>query len=248
MHISYWNIALQVVNFLVLVALLRRFLYRPMLAIIAKRQAAAAEHQQRADDAERQAKLTAATYEQKLAALAKERQATLAQAQREGEAAAVALREAAERRLRELEQSLGNQLEKERVAALGQIKAQAVQLGTEVARRLLADVGSRGLDQELLESALTALTALTDEKRRQLRLQLARGPVEVVSARPLDEPTTARVRAALAALAEQRDPSAAATFRVDPTLLAGIELRLLYSTWPFHLRESLERASKELLA
>lgn len=41
MHLDPWTLGLQAANFLVLVWLLHRFLYRPVLGIIAARQAAA---------------------------------------------------------------------------------------------------------------------------------------------------------------------------------------------------------------
>ncbi|AOH87284.1 hypothetical protein AWL63_24355 (plasmid) [Sphingomonas panacis] len=41
MHIDWWTLALQAINVLILVWLLARFLYRPVMKVIADRQAAA---------------------------------------------------------------------------------------------------------------------------------------------------------------------------------------------------------------
>lgn len=41
MHINWWTLALQAINVLILIWLLSRFLYRPVVAAIAARQAAA---------------------------------------------------------------------------------------------------------------------------------------------------------------------------------------------------------------
>ena len=41
MHIDWWTLALQTVNVLVLIWILARFFFRPIMDVVAKRQAAA---------------------------------------------------------------------------------------------------------------------------------------------------------------------------------------------------------------
>ena len=69
MHISLWNVALQTINFLVLVFLLQRFLYRPILAVIDERKRKVALEQAAAVTDRQQAERLKQEYLDKLAAL-----------------------------------------------------------------------------------------------------------------------------------------------------------------------------------
>ncbi|HVY48233.1 MAG TPA: ATP synthase F0 subunit B, partial [Minicystis sp.] len=66
MHVSVWNVAFQVVNFLVLAWLLQRFLFKPVRAVLAKRQEAALASLRAADAKKADAERVIAEYRTKL--------------------------------------------------------------------------------------------------------------------------------------------------------------------------------------
>ena len=78
MHIDGWTILLQAVNFLILVWLLRRFLYRPVLAVIAERQAATERARNEAEAARQAAEDARRALEDQRAALPAERDRLIA--------------------------------------------------------------------------------------------------------------------------------------------------------------------------
>ncbi len=88
MHFDWWTFALQVVNFAVLVWLLHRFLYKPVLRMIDARQAAVAKQYADADATEAKAKADLATIAQERAKIAAEREAAFKSAAVQGERAA----------------------------------------------------------------------------------------------------------------------------------------------------------------
>ena len=77
MQIDWWTLALQAVNFLVLVWLLWRFLFRPVKRVIEERKKLADEAFEKAAKKESEAETARARYEEREAALADERQEML---------------------------------------------------------------------------------------------------------------------------------------------------------------------------
>ena len=77
MQISWWTLALQAVNFLVLVWLLQRFLYKPVRDILEKRKALATQALDAAAKAKSEAEAERKRYQEERGALVAERQEML---------------------------------------------------------------------------------------------------------------------------------------------------------------------------
>ncbi|HEY0837285.1 MAG TPA: hypothetical protein VGE72_25455, partial [Azospirillum sp.] len=86
MHLDGWTLLLQAINFLVLVWLLRHFLYRPVLAVIAERQAATERVRTQAEAIRQEADGMRRGLEDARAGLSAERDRLLAAARAEAEA------------------------------------------------------------------------------------------------------------------------------------------------------------------
>jgi len=90
MHLDWWTIGLQTINFGILVWLLHRFLYKPVLTMIDARKAEVRWQLDAAKDVEAKAKAELAAVEAGRAGIAAEREAALkaaaAQAQEMAEA------------------------------------------------------------------------------------------------------------------------------------------------------------------
>ena len=128
MHISLWNVALQTINFLVLVFLLQRFLYRPILAVIDERKRKVALEQTAAVTERQQAERLKQEYLDKLAALEDEKQGVLQLAQKQSEVETSALRKTIEAQFDELRAKQTALLERERNEVERELRQQAVQL------------------------------------------------------------------------------------------------------------------------
>jgi F-type H+-transporting ATPase subunit b len=239
MRIDWWTLALQAVNFLVLVWLLQHFLYRPVQGMIAERQQRADAVIAEADAARTAAEGLRAALETERAAIEEERHQTLeaAHARANGEAAALLARAQAD-----AEKLLADQrqrIEQERAEAAETLRLEVIELGVAIARRLLAEAGDTALDRPFLERALARLQALAEPERAGLIDCLAHGDVvRVVSAAPLDpvarKDFTRRLR-------ELLSMDVGVEFADDPTLLAGAELHfphtVLRHSWQDSLRE-----------
>lgn len=241
MRLDWWTLALQTVNVLVLVWLLARFLFRPVMALIERRRAAADQLLADAAAARAQAQAAAAAAKSREQALAAdgERIVAEARAKAETERAAVLQRAAAEAAQQQTEATAA--IARERQAMRQGVTQQAAQLALAIARRLLGRLPPEVPTAAFLES----LPARIAELPEPMRAQIAGSgePIEVVTAAPLGAAAQAACRQRLA-VALHAD--AALTFRTDPALLGGVELHAAHVQLRDSWQADLDRIAREL--
>ncbi len=242
MHVSAWNVALQALNFLVLAWLLQRFLFKPVRAVLSKRQEAIAASMRAAAEEKAAAERAEEEYRAKSAGLAGEAARAREQALAAAEQEARRIREDATRLARaEAERARGD-VDRERVEALRALEVRAADLAASIAERLLRDVLPDS-DAAFLWRATASIDALDGARRAALARQIAAGGLEVVSARPLEPATRARLEQWSSALA---GGPARTSYGLDASLIAGVELRLPTGVWRSHWRAVLESIRAEL--
>lgn len=219
MHIDWWTLALQAINVLILVWLLGRFLFRPVMDAIAARQAAAAKLLADAQ-AEKEAAIMqnnalkaqndsfATEVEERrarlLATLDQERAALLAQARTEAEA-------------QTRQADLAAQAERARMSV--ELEARAITLAGEMAARLLLSLHAAQTDKALFDALMERIEAMPESERMKLGQAT---PLIIVTPRALDSDTQA---SATLALAQHLPDLVAPVYTVEPALIAGFELR-----------------------
>ncbi len=217
MEFDWTTFALEVINFLVLVWLLKHFFYRPVLAVIERRQAATAKTLADAEAVRGEAERLRAECGTRLAGIEQERVAARARldqeiaaerARRLAAVAAEAEAEAQRRRMRAV------RADAEAKAAL---EREAVSVATRFASRFLERLAGPEMTAQLADLAIEDLDALAPD-----RLDALRDPgagVKVVSAHPLD---AARRDAFTRALSRLTGRPLAPEFSDDPLLKAGV--------------------------
>lgn len=244
MHLS--TLVFQTVNFLVLVWVLARLLYRPVQRMVARRQAEVAETLAKADAARAAAEAARAEVTRQQADAAGARDRLLAEAARDAEAGRAALLTEARQKVDEALAVARRQLEDERIAQAAALHAKAAELAVTVAARLLADVGPQAATARMLEQALDAIRGLDAHERARLIAEVARGEhLRVVTAMAL----TADARASSAkAISDLLGVEAVVDFAEDPALLAGAEVHLPHAVVRQSWRDHLVRIRGELAA
>ncbi len=228
---------LQTANFAVLVWLLHRFLYRPVLAIIAARKTEIDRQYQQSATAKSAAQAQLASAAAERAGMAAERDALLARAAAQAEQAGAARQAEASRDAARLLEDARKTIAAERAAALAEARRVAVELAREMASRLLEEIPAGVRTEGWLEKVEQYLAALPAAAREGLALQLAGGaPVRVVSALPLPETARELWRQRLA---QALHCDLAVQLASDPGLIAGVELHfpaaILQLTWKSQL-------------
>ena len=244
MRIDWWTLGLQAINFLVLVGLLWRFLYRPVARTLARRKeetektlADAAAVTARAEEARQKYEAERAGWpaererllQEARAQIESERKQGLEKARGEADSFAAATRE---------------KLVAERAAAIDQLRARTVELALEIASRLLTEAASPAVAEVLLERLTDRLAQLPAGELAALRAQVTNDQaLEIVTAPPLDPKAEARWRERLA---QRLGPDAHLHFGTDERLIAGAELHFPTTVFRLSWRDALEGARKEL--
>ncbi|WP_260293981.1 F0F1 ATP synthase subunit delta [Sedimenticola hydrogenitrophicus] len=232
MELDWSTFALEVVNFLILIWLLKRFFYQPVLNVIAQRRRQIREELRQASREQAEANQLKTRYEARLGDWETERQAARAALEQE-------LVQERGKRLRQLDDELDRQRLKHAARDLQQqtqwrrqAETEALQLGAAFTSRLLTTLAGPELDRRLRQLFIDQLTTLPESALKQLHQgRLDEAPrIEVVSALPLDESQQQAIRQAL----EQRiGPSLGQwQFRQDTQLIAG--LRISIGGWLLH--------------
>lgn len=217
MHIDLWALALQAINFAILAWLLHRFLYRPVTLVVAQRRAAVQKDFDEAQQARYAAEVHRKGYEHRIAEIAVEREKVIAEARAHIEIERQDVLETARDEARAGLDAQRRALDDERRAAARDIADRAVDLGLDIARRLLEQVGSAAVASALLERLCAQLAAPPPARLR------GRAPVlQAATWPPLEPAAQAEWRRRLAPYV---GPEVEVIFVEDDSLIAGAELR-----------------------
>jgi F-type H+-transporting ATPase subunit b len=244
MHFEWSTFALQAVNFGILVWLLQRFLYKPVLRVVDARHADIDRQFAAARAIESTASDHLAAIEAERAGIAAERAATLTEAAAQAEEAATVRRAQAEHDAATLLDAARTALAAERSEALAEAKEAALDLGTQIAERLLAELPAQQRGELWLGRIDSYLASLPQSERDTLGAQLADGAdLEVLTASPLPAEIVEVWRGRLRQIFGDH---AVVEFAVDPHLLAGAELLFPNSVLRFSWQSSLEGIRTEM--
>ncbi|SNR95603.1 MULTISPECIES: hypothetical protein [unclassified Azospirillum] len=236
MHLDPTTLALQLVNFLVLVWLLRRFLFRPVLAAIDKRDADLTQRRAQAETLAAEVAATRSAVEAERQSLAKQAAELRATAQAEAEAERRRLLDAARQSADALRAAAASQLAAERQQAETDLTKQAADLATAMAGRLLADARPDLADRVLTDALCQQLATLPAAEKSSLLA--GPGGITLTSARPLPADLQSALITALG-------PNIAISWTVDPAVIAGVELsaphHLIHQSWRAALAGARER-------
>lgn len=245
MQIDWWTLALQVINFLVLVWLLWRFLFRPVRNILARRREEAAKASGELEDAKKEALEEKRRFEKARAELAGERRELITKVHKEMAEERTKTLEEAEEEAAEIIRSARESIAEERQAALASLRDDIAELAADMAAHLLEKVSPETYNTLLLEEVIRRVENLSDEERRQLDSDLAAegAVIAVTTAQPLDDESRKDWDRKLHKLL---NTSANVEFETKPDLIAGAELRLPHVAVMFSWADELQESKKAM--
>jgi len=167
-QIDWFTFGAQLINFVVLIALLKRFLYGPILAAMDKREARIAARLDEAKAKREEAEQQAETYRALQSNLEAQRADRLAAADTDAEKRRQALIQAARDDIRQLEQEWREGLEREQQAFMHDLAERALRETIAVARRALNDLAGADLERRVIEVFLDQLRSLDADDQHAL--------------------------------------------------------------------------------
>lgn len=247
MQIDWWTLALQTFNVLVLVWLLGRYFFRPVTAIVARRQEEANRLLKEAEAARQQAAAARGEAEKERADLAARRDRLIEEARREAKAEEAGLRAQSMHEMARLREEAAAAAVRDRAAAEDAVLDHAGELSIDIARRLLARLPPGVAFRAFVEGLGEKARRLAEEAREGLKpAPGSDGRVEVLTAANLSDEEQRLLSAELAKALGFELPLA---FRQDPTLLAGLEVHgcttIVRNSWRSDLETIREEIGRE---
>lgn len=218
MSIDWITVVAQIVNFLVLVWLLKRFLYRPILDGIDAREAEIARRMAQANETQKEASAAKAEYKEQQTKLLLERDTMVEQALSATEAQRDALLADARRKLEHEQKDWHNYLEDERSRFTAQLQRAAEKTLLALTRKALHDLADQDLEEAIVRHVTARLHPMVDDL-----VQAAGDVTEAVAT--THDPMSEKVQAQLQADFDQLLPGIALRFETDPQQSPGLILR-----------------------
>lgn len=231
MELTWYTFFLEIINFLILVWILKRFLYKPVMDAIAKRRASIEQSMQEAAAKEQAAQTLKGQYENRLADWGQERQQAREQLQKEIEQERQHLQQQLHTAIQQDQEKAKVIAQQEQQEMQRRNEQQALQNSMRFTSKLLSALASAELESRLLTRLLDELKALTPAQRTRLSHSLNEHELtaKVQTAFPLPDAQRQALQQVLQTISSRE---ITCQYEQDTTLLAGARIQL--GPWLLH--------------
>ncbi len=226
MQIDWITVIAQIVNFLILVWLLKRFLYGPIVKTMEERQERIAAEMEEARQREEEASEEAREHREKRRELEQRREELMQQASNAAEEHREELMSEAREEVEAVERRWHENLREERDAFIRELRRRMGSELCSVARHALAELANRDLQEQVVDVFIERLDGLSEDRRAELLDAFEdadQGAVVVTSAFPL---SADHEKSVISSVHEILGESAEVSFREDEELLCGVSLNV----------------------
>ena len=239
MHIDWFVLFCQIFNFLLLVYLLKRFLYGRILKAMDEREAKIAARFAEAEELRVKATESANVYDRKNQLLAEKSEQMLNDVSVAAEAKRKELMEKVREDVELIKARWQDMLASEQEAFFQDLRGRAARQIYATARKALTDLADADLEALIIDEFIRRIRKLDKEKSKQLRKAISGGGNKVIvySAFAIPSPTQSRIEQELKG---QITNGFTIRYVTEPEVVSGIELRVNGHKIAWSLNEYLE--------
>lgn len=249
MLIDWFTVAAQVLNFVILVWLMKRFLYQPILHAIDAREKRIADELADADARKAEASEERDEFERKNEEFDQQRNALMRQATSDAATEKTGLLDAARNEADALSKKRAAALLREQRTLHQQLTQNTTQEVFAIARKVLGDLAGQNLEQRMVERFARRIRDLNEETKAGLHKSFVNSTEPALVRSAFDLP--AEQRAVIqSAINETLSAEIQLRFETAPDLVSGIELSAAGQkvAWSIaHYLTSLEKNAAELI-
>jgi len=235
----------EILNFLVIVFVLYKLLYKPLRRFIRERQQHIDDQKRAAAEARSSAEAMRQEYEQKRQELADQEKRILAEARARADEEAAAIVEKARNQARASREAAARRIEQRIEQTADALRDQVTEAALALVARVAASGGAESVHAAAIAEVDRLLGEVSEEERRRAGEMLSAdgGAVPVAAAPPLNESQTQQ----LVDVLKKRLGVGGVTVNAsdEPDLIAGVEVRLKNLLVKAHWRDRLERLAVE---
>lgn len=260
MLINWFTVVAQIINFLILIILLRRFLYKPILQTIKKRQAMINERWEDAEVTQEKAQLEATVYRQQQQELQQQQETMMIQAQQEVEQEREQLLSQVRDEVEQIQAKWKDTLAQEKDDFLLALREKVVGETNRVIRHALRDLANADLEEQIVFAFCQRLQHMDESQRRKIAQSLSNDNQSIIIRSSFEVPLTSRQKLTEALYSVLLDASS--TYQTDkrsqnenlfqfttsPDLICGIQIKLAGYEIAWNLDDYLQILEENLSA
>lgn len=224
MQIDWLTVAAQIVNFLVLVWLLQRFLYGPITRAMERREQRIAQRLHETDQKREEAEGEVRAYRKKQEEFDERRESMLAEARDEAEEERKALQQAAREEVGQRKRKWLKQVENQQAEFLRDIRQRSTEHFYALARRALSELADVQLEEQIAHIFTGKLEALDKDTRRKIAAE-GRKAANLVTVRSRFEMSPKEKHHITKAIHDQILDGAEVAYEQSPENSCGLELK-----------------------
>lgn len=238
MLIDWRTVAAQLINFLLLVWLLNKFLFKPILAIVQERDKKVREELESAARQQEEARLEQKTLTQEKETFHRERNTLFKNAIAEAEQEKEKLLNDARKEYTSLREALHTHVEEDKNRLFSELRGSIEDEAFGLARTALQNLSSASLEGQMVVRFAEKACQMDKKAKEQLLFDLARSSYAVTFKTAFELPSESRHRLETAFRELFGHPIACA-YEQDPSLIGGIEMITSGHTVSWSLASSL---------
>lgn len=243
MQIDWITVTAQIINFLILVWLLKHFLYQPVLRAMERREQHIANQLNEAEQREQQAREQMLHYQSKTEELERRDEEILSKARNDAEQLRKRLLEEAREETAMARANWQRQINEEKEEFLNNLRHQMIDTIQLLARKALSDLANSDLEERIVHVFINRLKSLDQDSRKALAN--VSEPLHISSAFELDAPVCSRLTRAIH---EHLAEGIKVEYSRSPELLCGIELTSGGQRLSWNLADYLEEMATHIEA
>ncbi len=222
-QIDFITLSAQIINFLVLVLLLRHFLYKRIINVMNEREAGIASRLKEAEQKRKEAEQEAESYRKQKQELLDKREGMVAEIRKEVEAVRKDLTNKARDEVEESKARWYEAIERQKDSFLTDLRRRAGEEVYTVARRTLHDLANEELEQHIIDTFIKRLQNMGEDEKKAIKEFYQKPQQELVIKSTFEIPEETR-RSIQEALREQIKGDVRLQFKTSPDLICGVEL------------------------
>jgi F-type H+-transporting ATPase subunit b len=223
LQIDPFTTAAQIINFLILLYLLQRLLYRPVIKLMEEREMLISSRLKEAEDKRTEAEREAESYRQKKEEISSEHEEMLIRAKEDARSFKEELLKEARREVDDKRAEWYRDSERERREFLVELRKRAGEQIYAISRRALRDLADEDLEARIIDTFIGRLKSL-EESEKDAIAELYRSLKQPITVRSTFEIPEEKQRKIVETLRDQAKSELVVQFQIDDELISGIEM------------------------
>ena len=226
MIIDWYTVIFQIVNFLIMVFLLRYFLYGPIIRAMDERERKIVEREQQADSSIKEAVAEAESYRSRSEELRKNEELTMEKARAAADEEKSKLLNTARKDVEQSRNRWEDAFEREKESFTVELRQRIGHQACVVARRCLADLADADIEEIILDRFIDRLKELPEAEMQKMAGALKNAEYKTTVSAAFDIPAAALkdLAANIKSLVKTDGAKLEMTYKNEPELVCGLEL------------------------